>query len=196
MIPKNGNHHEASLRHQAEQTFQHHVIRARGEMFWEIGKPDGSGNFLTRLVFPGLARVVVIGDGPDIIFRSSYHAPEQAARWLAQTDLQTLSRKVLAGETMSWEADVALFDLNDWAKDEAADRASEGEPEKEPAWVEEARDVLLSESQHDFIAKVVEETEDCELGASWGECVHWDIVCARAAARRLVALLDAEKGAG
>lgn len=185
----------ANIERGCEASFAQHRILWRDATGWEIARPD-SNNFAARVVMPGMERIVVVGDGPDIIFYSSYRSPEGAVRWLASSGLDYLATKVRAGVAKVWEQSIAIDDLEDCVADmqEAWSEEHGDEPWEEPEWVQEARDGIEGGDWdgRQLYQHVTDATDDGELAEGWGDVPSHDLITARHAARVLVRLLDAE----
>ncbi len=182
----------AGMMPDAIETFAQHVIRRRESGLWEIGRADGCSNFETLILCPGMARLVLTGDGPDMILRSSYASPREAISWMAGSGLRYLQSKALCGNVEAWNREVARHDLDLFAAEEADDT---GKPEE--AWVQEARDLLDHEAEKsEFVAHVFDALESSDTGGDWGDVPHWDLIAAREAVRCLLRLLRAEEKSG
>lgn len=192
MTPLNGDEWVASIDKLRAATFENHQILARGETWWEIGKPN-SGDFMARIIAPGLNRIVIVGDGPDMILRCYCDTPEEAVRWLAKRDPRHGTDKVCAGEQREWVCEVALFDLNEYAQE-----TFEENGEDEPDWIGEAREGLTEDDwdKRRLVDHVADESRDYEIvevAECWGDVPSADLITTIHAARVLVRLLDAER---
>lgn len=155
---------EKNVRVMARSYEAHRIVRA-DELGWTLRRPD-SGCLWARVLVTA-DRVIVIGDGPDMILRHAESSPVDAICWLASSDLDYLGTKVLAGEARQWNEEVALDELLCLERDlkeerKAACERSDGnedeetwqDEEDEEDWISSATRALYRSNRRDFIESI------------------------------------------
>lgn len=200
MKPISYTDYEAERTKRAEETYARHVLKRRSPDRWLIARP-GTSVFWTEIVLCGYTdngdRLVVHGDGPDLIFGRCSYRGEQMLSWLAYSSLDYLAGgKVIAGEAQEWRPEVALSWLDDAIRD--ADRALDDGETSDVSLICSLKQLkkrdLAELGEHRFkeeVHDIGDTSGDTELGKGAGVVPSWDLIAAREAVRTLMRLLEA-----
>jgi len=204
--------YEKNIEHLATDAYAKHVIRRVLPAGYYICRPHKDGGwdcrFATEIQFLGFGRILIHGDGPDLLFGRSSYSGERLIPWLACSELDYLASKVVAGTAWTWDSDVA----RGWLAGEIVDAESElresqdeefGVDEKHQTIYAKRRDGLIEIrdrlddiDEHKLHEELYELSDgDCEWGMHAGRVVHPDVVYAREAVRTLRRLLGRTEAA-
>ena len=175
---------------EATKNYASHVITKRGDGRWSLNRVTGN-YFRTEVIHGDDGTVFVHGDGPEIAFRTHKRnaEPYSLIRWVADSSLRESGPKVFLGKSNDWDADLARRQLAAHTEETIIE---EGLPTKQ---LEELRELATSpffpENQHDM-----GEAMQTAVGSSldyWVPGIRWswNLIAARAACKKLIALLDA-----
>ena len=187
------------LERMASEAYAQHVLKRAAPDRW-LFKREGSGTFWAEVVTCAGGRLVIVGDGPDLIFWGGGCTGEEQVRWAATAEIDYLAGKVQAWRNnrngMEWDEDVALDQVRrEIAEAESREMDEDGDIDEGAAKdAREWREVLDAyrssyTGEHEFSRVVYEITNDPEY--DFGRVVASDVYYARAAFRRLAELLDA-----
>lgn len=197
MADKRHQRHE-QLTELARQAYEGHELVKRGVDRWLIKRP-GSSIFWQEVAHLHGPRLVIVGDGPDLIFRMGDRGdPERAVHAAARDDLGYIRKKLLPpGSGQYWDEEVALDDLRQHVRElrEAAAADEDGDVDaaalrQADAFAAALEEYSVGSGERAFYDVLTDHVPDAwEMG--FGHVYDADLYYALAALKRLSALLTA-----
>lgn len=175
---------------------EHRLVRA-AEGRWLI-KQEHDGDYWAEVATLTGNRLVLVGDGPDLIFWGGGCTGEEQVRWAASVSLDYLAGRVLPhSNARAWNHAVAIDELEARIRENDADLNENGDVyeyavARHRAWLGALDACRNAGSQDEFLRAFMEAVHD-EPDAweySFGDVVDSDVYYAHAAFKRLVTLLD------
>lgn len=182
---------EDRLRKLAQNAYKNHTLVENNLTRWSIRQPDTSVFWQTFMTTAG--RLVIVGDGPDLIFNAGNRPGRSMLSWLATSNEDYLADKVLPHRVgWTWDELEALTEVREHLA-EARAEGEDGDSSEIRGLEALLEDYGEGDGEYEFWRIAHDHLQDA-YEYNFGRCPVTDIYYARAAAARLLDLLDAIKG--